>query len=170
MQVRFRDVLGTIFAILALHFPAIHFHLYHRNNGIDSAMHLVGGVLGAVLWLWVLQATPLRGRAGHPSPLLVALSMVFVSMAASYAWEIYEYYRWRWWPETYVYEHSVPDTLFDVFLGTTGAVATATFYYRVTVQAGADALGRAVAETRRRGRSVVPVPAGLVALRRYSSK
>lgn len=130
MVVRFRDVLGTVFAILALHFPAIYFRLYHRNNGIDSAMHLLGGVLGALFWLWLLQQTPVGRTMGRPSAKFVALSMVLVSLSASYFWEIYEYYRWRWWPETYVYEHSLPDTLFDMFLGGSGAVATAWLFYR----------------------------------------
>lgn len=140
MLIRFRDVLGSIFAILALHFPAIYFGLYHRNNGIDSAMHALGGLLGVLLYLWLLQQTPLRRHMGRPSLFLVSLTAVPFSITCSYLWEIYEYYRWRWWPQTYVYEHSLPDTLFDVFLAGAAAVLAAFVYDRLSRAMGAHPL------------------------------
>lgn len=109
--------------ILGLNFFSLKLELYHQGLGVDLLMHFVAGVLGASAVLYLLQRDEIRGRLGKAHPTVESAAAVGCSSVIALLWELYEYLRWQWYPETYLYYNSNADSLSDQALALLGGIA-----------------------------------------------
>lgn len=136
MKVRLQHLAILTAIILVLHYRALYLETYHDGSEPDNLMHLMGGGLGALVWLWAVQHPYLGPRLGRSSVLRTAITTVGMSVIASYLWEVYEWFQFLYNP-AYIYEDSIPDTLLDIGMALIGAAITAGFYYGLETRAGA---------------------------------
>lgn len=115
-------VFALVFALL--HAIALEFSIYWTVPHADSFMHLYGGVLGALIVLYVLTTMGLTPRSIFKRIFL----MMFVCLcvfSVAVVWELWEIYVGFNDP----FENGwVVDTIWDLIMGTLGALV-GFFYY-----------------------------------------
>jgi hypothetical protein len=121
-------LLATIFilsaVIAALHISAIHFFFYWLYWWLDTVVHFWGGLLIALMALWVCErfrhsCGAVCGRSRH------AYVAVFSAFVFGVAWEIFEI-----WAGIPLYDDYVYDTALDLVMDVVGGYVGFVVYSR----------------------------------------
>ena len=131
MQISVKYILSVVLFMSFVHFGAVNLGFYEGDVWIDMPLHVIGGILSGMIWMWLVQAV--YGEAIHkevPAALYMFM-IVAASLVGSFAWEILEYLIWVNLPEfaktTKFYSPTVDDLISDLALGLVGGSILAVY-------------------------------------------
>lgn len=113
-------VLSVIF--LAAHLFALHFSIYWTVDGFDSVMHTTGGIIGALLVIYVLSLIGITGKT-LPRKILLGMFVIISVLAVGAIWELWEIFAGLTDPFT-----DMVDTITDLTMDTLGACIAFIYY------------------------------------------
>jgi len=128
-MIRLRTIITLTVILTALHLAAIFLGLYRGKVWVDIPLHLIGGALLGLFWIWLLEQSSTRHKFGEPSPLFIGFSITGFSLFGSFLWEIWEFLfsTLASGPAFFlkIYSFTVSDVLSDMFFGIIGGAAVA---------------------------------------------
>lgn len=115
-----------LISILAIgHITAIKTDFYKGKNWIDIPLHLIGGFMLGIIWMWIINFR-LRSNKTIPDYFIISSSSIGWVLFIAYIWECLEYFIYKYNPilaKTWkIYPLNLEDTLSDLFFGLLGGV------------------------------------------------
>ena len=131
-MIRLRTLIILTVLLTALHLLAIVLGLYKGRVWVDIPLHIIGGALLGLFWIWALGRPSARESFGSPSRLFVGLSIAGFALFGSFLWEVWEFLFSIFAPEPAlflkIYSFTVSDVLSDMFFGIVGGLAVVIFF------------------------------------------
>jgi hypothetical protein len=126
MRMRTPSVIaGLLIFFTMFHFLAIHFHFYWTVWWYDIGMHVFGGFIAALIFLFLFQAQ-------YQSRLSLLIISISAALIVGIAWEIFEYITGVTFTTEAAY---IPDTVTDLFDDLAGGlIAYMTVYPKRTTE------------------------------------
>ena len=128
-MIRLRTLVILTVILTALHLSAIVLGFYQGRVWVDTPLHIIGGALLGLFWIWALERPSLRQKFGNPSQLFTGFSIIGFSLLGSFLWEVWEFLFSTFAPGPAlflkIYSFTVSDVLSDMFFGIVGGTAVA---------------------------------------------
>lgn len=133
-MIRIRTIIIFTVLLTALHLSAIFSGLYQGKVWVDIPLHITGGALLGLFWVWILELPLARQKFGLPSKMFIGFSIISFALFGSFLWEVWEFLfsTFASGPALFlkIYSFTVSDTLSDMFFGMIGGIAVAIFLYK----------------------------------------
>ncbi len=124
-----------LIALLAtIHITAINIGFYQGKVWIDIPLHIIGGYMLGLIWIWILDFRTLRKKI-VPDFFIISVTFIGWVLLFSYFWEYFEFLVREYSPELAstwkLYPPNLSDSLSDLAFGLLGGLI-ALVYARLT--------------------------------------